>query len=91
MDFFEQPGFRLNKRLLSIIGVWPFQRPLAKLLRQGITLIPIFVLLAAEVILEKEKLHIRTYIYTECPLTVAGYDRGFVLEKIKLENLVCTE
>lgn len=49
MDFFEQPAYLLNKRLLSIIGIWPFQKTLAKLLRQNIILIFCFTLLIAEV------------------------------------------
>lgn len=55
MDFFEQPAYLLNKRLLSIIGIWPFQKTVPKLLRQNIVLIFCFSLLIAEVKGKKKK------------------------------------
>lgn len=79
MDFFEQPAYLLNKRLLSIIGIWPFQKSLPKLFRQNIVLIFCFTLLIAEV-KGKEKKKKMFISYNNSKINIEAYNDTVLFE-----------
>ena len=43
MDFFETPYFKQTKTLLSMMGIWPYQKPISRYCLGGLTILIVII------------------------------------------------